>query len=392
MAGAWEKIVNERGERKCESLQHAHMEKVLPWFALKSVPGIGNHLFKRLIHRFKTPELAFQASYEDLLEVDGMSHRLVSAIKKHTIPERVKKDIDLVMEKGYQIVTMSDPDYPPLLLQIPDPPPFLYLFGRLEKSAANVAVVGSRNATSYGISATKRLCKDLASHKITIVSGMARGIDTAAHTGALMGNGKTIAVLGSGFERVYPTENQKLFHKIAENGAVISEFPLLTKPEAHNFPIRNRIISGISLGTVIVEATRRSGSLITARLAAEQNREVFAVPGSIHSFKSTGTHTLIKQGAKLVEHAQDIIEELTHVIKAHAADDHEKQNKMMDNDVPLSSEESTVFKELGPYPVHIDDLVRKISMDPGKISSILLQLELKGIVQQLPGKLFSISM
>jgi DNA processing protein len=364
------------------------VENILPWFVLKSVSGIGNHLFKRLIDCFNSPENVFKASGKDLLEVEGITPRLIAAIKHHKIPDSVKKDLDLVMKKGYKIVTMSDTDYPPLLLQIPDPPPFLYVFGRLKDSFKNIAVVGSRNATEYGISTTRRLCKDLALREMTIVSGMAIGIDSAAHQGALMGKGNTIAVLGSGLEIVYPAENRKLFHMIAENGAVISEFPLLTEPEPHNFPIRNRIISGISLGTVVVEATKRSGSLITARLAAEQNREVFAIPGSIHSFKSTGTHTLIKQGAKLVEHAQDIMEELSYIIEAP----HEKDktgNEIMERVSQLSSEESLVFEAIDAYPVHIDDLARKLSMKPGKLSSILLQLELKGIVLQSPGKLFS---
>lgn len=364
------------------------MENILPWFVLKSVPGIGNHLFKRLIDFFNSPENVFKASGKDLLEIEGITPRLIAAIKHHKIPDPAKKDLDLVMKKGYRIVTMSDTDYPPLLLQIPDPPPFLYVFGRLKDSFKNIAVVGSRNATEYGISTTRRLCKDLALREMTIVSGMAIGIDSAAHQGALMGKGNTIAVLGSGLEIVYPAENRKLFHMIAENGAVISEFPLLTEPEPHNFPIRNRIISGISLGTVVVEATKRSGSLITARLAAEQNREVFAIPGSIHSFKSTGTHTLIKQGAKLVEHAQDIMEELSYIIETP----HEKDktgNEIMERVSQLSSEESLVFEAIDAYPVHIDDLARKLSMKPGKLSSILLQLELKGIVHQSPGKLFS---
>ncbi len=364
------------------------MENILPWFALKSVPGIGSHLFKRLIDKFKSPHLVFEASSNDLLKVDGITDRLVSAIKRHKIPEHVKKDFDSVIENGCRIVTMLDPDYPPLLLEIPDPPPFLYVLGQLDSSIMNIAIVGSRNATPYGLSTTKRLCNDLALRGITVVSGMARGIDTAAHEGALLGKGKTIAVLGSGFERVYPAENLNLFHKIAENGAVVSEFPLKTEPEAHNFPIRNRIISGISLGTVVVEATKKSGSLITARLAAEQNREVFAVPGSINSFKSIGAHTLIKQGAKLVEHAQDIIEELSPLIQAYAATN--DKNKKMDKLPSLSSEESLVLKELGPYPVHIDEIVRNISMESGKVSGILLRLELKEIVDQAQGKLFSI--
>ncbi len=366
------------------------MENILSWFALKSVPGVGNHIFKRLINHFSSPKLTFEASQEELLKVEGMHPRLAHAIKKHKLPESAEKDLDLVMQKGYKIITMSDTDYPPLLLQISDPPPFLYVFGHLDSSIRNIAVVGSRNATNYGIYTTKRLCKDLASCEMTIVSGMAKGIDSAAHKGALMGNGYTIAVLGSGLENIYPEENKKLFYKIAENGAVISEFPLMTEPEPHNFPRRNRIISGISLGTVVVEATKRSGALITARLALEQNREVFAVPGSIQSFKSIGTHTLIKQGAKLVEHANDILEELSHLVKVPDSKDKNIQNKAANILPPLSPEESPVFEILEPYDVHIDDLVRRLSIEPGKLSSILLQLELKGIVQQSPGKLFSL--
>jgi len=364
------------------------VDNILPWFVLKSVPGIGDLLFKRLIHRFNSPELVFEATREDLVEVEGISPRLAAAIKQRKIGDSVKKDLDLVMQKRYKIVTMTDTEYPPLLLQIPDPPPFLYVFGRLNGSIRNIAVVGSRSATRYGISTTRRLCHDLVKLKMTIASGMAVGIDSAAHEGALMGKGSTIAVLGSGLERVYPEQNRKLFHQISENGAVISEFPLKTEPDAHNFPKRNRIISGMSLGTVVVEATKRSGSLITARLAAEQNRDVFAVPGSIQSFKSTGTHTLIKQGAKLVEHAQDIMEELSHMIKTPVVKDKAADNKIK-RISRLSPDERLVFESLEPYPVHIDEIVRKLSIEAGKLSSILLQLELKGFAQQSPGKLFS---
>lgn len=357
---------------------------------MKSVPGIGNHLFKRLCDRFHLPELVFKASQKDLSEIEGMTPRLVAAIRKHRLPDAVKRDIDLVMKKGYKIATMLDADYPPLLRQIPDPPPILYVLGHLASPTNNIAVVGSRNATRYGIVATLKLCEDLASFGITIVSGMALGIDSAAHEGALVSKGYTIAVLGSGLEVIYPKENRKLFYKIAENGAVISEFPLMTEPEAKNFPIRNRIISGASLGTVVVEATQKSGSLITARLAAEQGRDVFAVPGSIHSFKSTGTHSLIKQGAKLVEHAQDIIEEYIHLTAAPAV----KENFMRSHPAPvfpaLSPEESVVIDAMEPYPVHIDDLVRTLSMEPGKLSSILLRLELKGMIEQSPGKFFAL--
>ncbi|MCG6973477.1 MAG: DNA-processing protein DprA [Desulfobacterales bacterium] len=364
------------------------MDYILPWFILKSVPGIGNLLFKRLIDRFHSPEIIFETSHKDLVQVEGVTSRLADRIKHHKVSDSVKRDLDLVVQKGYQIVTMTDSDYPSLLRHIPDPPPFLYVFGRLDNSFRNIAIVGSRNATRYGILTTRRLCYDLAQLQMTIVSGMALGIDSAAHEGALMGGGNTIAVLGSGLEYIYPSQNRKLFYRIAENGAVISEFPLKTEPDAHNFPRRNRIISGISLGTVVVEATKRSGSLITAHLAAEQNREVFAVPGSIQSFKSTGTHTLIKQGAKLVEHARDIMEELSHVIKT--PDENDKFSDDTIKKKPLLSDDETIVSEaLEPYPVHIDDLARMLSMEPGKLSSILLQLELKGMALQSAGKFFS---
>lgn len=374
-------------------MQEDTVEKLLPWFKLRSVPGIGNLLLKRLLDRFKTPERILAASHDELCRVEGITSRLASAVAKQPVSDLVRRELDRVgrrMNDGrFRVITMADPDYPGLLLQIPDPPPFLYLQGELKRAHRNIALVGSRNATRYGIHTTRRLSGELASLNITVVSGMARGIDTAAHEGALEKDGRTIAVLGSGLDRIYPAENRALFHRIAQSGAVITEFPLNAGPDPHHFPIRNRIISGISLGTVVVEAAKRSGSLITARLAAEQNREVFAVPGNIHSFKSTGTHSLIKQGAKLVENAGDILEELTPLIESHMADRHVRGEDVLDIP-PLSEEESRVFQALGPYPVHIDDLMRKLGMAPGPLSSILLQLELKGIVAQSPGKLFSI--
>ena len=365
------------------------MDNIRPWFNLKSVPGVGNLLGKRLIDHFKSPQNVFQASAEELLQVDGVTRRHATAITTHRMPPWVETELDLAQRKGYRIVTLTDSNYPRLLRQIPDPPPFLYVSGRLERSPLKIAVVGSRNATDYGLTTTRRLSADLASLGITIVSGMARGIDTAAHEGALAAGGETIAVLGSGLEIIYPAENRKLFQRISQQGAVVSEFQLFAKPEAHHFPLRNRIISGMSLGTVVVEATKKSGSLITARLAAEQNREVFAVPGSIQSFKSIGTHTLIKQGAKLVEHAQDIIEEIAPWLRyknglgpeSHAA----KDTKL----ALLTEDELLVYDALGPYPIHIDDLARVLSVGPGRLSSILLKLELNGLALQAPGKYFT---
>ena len=364
------------------------MEEILPWFFLKSVPGIGNYLFKRLIDGFGSPEQILAASDSELAAIEGMSRTRVHGLRVHRLPDRVRQDLHLVRQKDIRIVTMNDPDYPELLLQIPDPPPFLYLHGRLEQKTSAIAMVGSRMATRYGVSVARRLSAELAACGLTVVSGMARGIDTAAHEGALMGGGRTIAVLGSGLDRIYPAENQRLADKIAQNGAVVSEFPLLTEPEPHNFPIRNRIISGMCYGTVIVEATKKSGSLITARLANEQNREVFAVPGSIQSFKSTGTHTLIKQGAKLVENAQDVLEEIAGAVFLNNAQN-EIRPRPANEPIELTPEENVVYRNLDPYPIHIDDLGRKTAMAPGKLSSLLLALELKGIVEQLPGKFFT---
>lgn len=366
------------------------MDSIRPWLHLKSVPGVGNLLCRRLIYRFGSPQDVLQASDKELLQVNGLAQRHVAAIRTHQ-PEGIEAELELAAKRGYQFVALTDPDYPRLLREIPDPPPLLYVYGRLEGNSANLAVVGSRNATRYGLKTTNDLCRSLASRSLTIVSGMARGIDTAAHSGALSAGGKTIAVLGSGLERIYPAENRRLFHRIAESGAVVSEFPLEAEPEAHHFPIRNRIISGMSLGTMVVEATRRSGSLITARLAAEQNREVFAVPGSVQSFKSAGAHTLIKQGAKLVEHAQDVIEELLPLVTIDQVPENQSEDQPLPKLDALAEDEIRVYKALDPYPMHVDELARKISMEPGKLLSLLLKLELNGMVQQSPGKLFSTS-
>ena len=320
--------------------------------------------------------------------MEGISSNLSFTIARYKPTDGVKRELDLVLEKKYRVIPLTDPDYPPLLKQIPDPPPFLYIHGRLPDTRQGISVVGSRNATEYGLRTTRRLCQDLAGLGWIVVSGMALGIDTAAHKGALAGGGKTIAVLGSGLERVYPRENRALFNSIAENGAVISELPLHAEPDAHHFPARNRIISGISLGTVVVEAAKRSGSLITARLAAEQNREVFAVPGSIQSFKSSGTHHLIKQGAKLVEQTRDILEELSPMVSvpSNGSTAVEADDKRL---AKLPPDEQRIARALDAYPVHIDELARKMELSAATISSLLLSLELKGFVRQLPGKFYT---
>jgi len=365
------------------------VETLRPWFHLKSVPGIGNHLFKRLIERFGSPQAALEAASDELLAVEGVNPRVVAALRAQSLPPQAAAEIESALSRGYRILVLNDAEYPALLREIPDPPPLLYVRGALQPGERCVAVVGSRNATGYGITAARQLCAELAQLGLTVVSGMALGIDTAAHEGALGVRGRTVAVLGSGLNRIYPPENRRLSERIAASGAVVSEFALDNGPEAHHFPVRNRIISGMCGGTVVVEASRQSGSLITARLAAEQNREVFAVPGSVQSFKSMGTHTLIKQGAKLVENAQDILCELGQFLGGAAAPDGPRGGSArIEARCGLSVEEARVFRALGPYPLHIDELVRRLAIDAGKLSGILLQLELKGAAQQLPGKLF----
>ncbi len=368
------------------------MENLIPWLNLKNVPGIGNLLFRRLLDRFASPRLVFEASREELLSVEGITPRLAAAVASRRQPSlRLDEELEAITQSGCQVLTFNDENYPRLLRQIPDPPPCLYILGKLEPEMNAIAVVGSRNATGYGKSVARRLCADLAACKLTVVSGMAMGVDTCAHKGALQAGGKTVAVLGTGLNRIYPAENRNLFGAIVENGAVVSELGLNAGPDARHFPARNRIISGMALGTLVVEATLKSGSLITARLAAEQNREVFAIPGSIQSFKSTGTHALIKQGAKLVESAQDILEELPvacHRQLAAAFDRPESKPPVPQNMSPVDRK---IFDALDVYPVHIDELVRKLELDPGELAAALLRLELEGVVSQTPGNLFSLS-
>ena len=359
------------------------MASLLDWLKLKAVPGVGDRLFLNLLEHFGDPARVFDASHEELTCVEGVSNRRAGIIQTYRIQPEVEAELDRLDKSGARIVTFSDHDYPELLRHIHDPPPLLYVHGILRSDSLNMAMVGSRNSTSYGRTVTRRLSGDLVQRGFTIVSGMALGIDTAAHEGALAAGGRTIAVLGCGLDTIYPAENRDLFHRIAENGAVITEFAFSTQPEAHNFPRRNRVISGMSLGTVIVEATHKSGSLITARLAAEQGREVFAVPGSVTSFKSMGTHHLIKQGAKLVEHANDIVEEFNMAQLTSCEDACDETGP------PLTPDEEMILQELSPYPVHIDQLIRRLPLPPAQVSGLLLQLELKGLVTQSPGNLFA---
>lgn len=357
------------------------------WLALSRISGIGRVLYRRLIDRFGGPSGVFQADRRELLTVEGLREPTARNLLNFRGEDAVKGEIEALDRLKIHLLTLRDPLYPPLLAEIHDPPPFLYYQGcPSELDHRVMAMVGSRNGSPYGIKVTGRLAYSLARHGLTIASGLARGIDTAAHEGALLAKGRTVAVLGSGLDVIYPSENRKLAERIVETGMICSEFPPGTLPERQNFPVRNRIISGLSLGVVIVEAGLRSGSLITARLALEQGREVFAVPGSIESFKSSGTHRLIKQGAKLVEQVQDILDEIP-----AASSGRPTLSPEQDTSAPLSSftaEQGKIWKALADGPVQVDPLARQTGLGMGSLLSQLLEMEIKGWVRQLPGKFF----
>lgn len=355
------------------------------WLCLRQIPGVGNIIYNRLIKKFSTPENVFEAPPEELKKIDGLRSPTIEAIIAFKDNDWAKKELDKIEKQGISLLTIQDERFPRNLKEIYDPPPFLYVRGELrEDDNISLAVVGSRNASPYGKTMTARLSRALAERRFTIVSGLARGIDTCAHKGALDAEGRTIAVLGSGVDLIYPWENKGLAEEIVLNGAIVSEFPLGTEPEAVNFPPRNRIISGLSLGTVIVEASFRSGSLITARMALEQGREVFAVPGNADSPRSMGTNRLIKEGAKLIMDPEDIIEDMIPQYQAPAA----SMQEIPPQAAALPSEGRKIFDLLDSNPLHIDNLIHLSGLKPNQVLSLLLELELKGLAKQLPGKMF----
>ena len=357
------------------------------WLALSNIPGVGNVIYGRLIERFGSPEGIFRVSAAELNTVEGIRKNTVDAIISFADDRGAQKELEKVRKSGATFLTLCDHRYPALLKTIYDPPPYLYVRGEIrEEDSTAVAIVGSRNASAYGLSMTRRLARDLARQGLTIVSGLARGIDTAAHKGALEAGGRTIAVLGSGVDVVYPWENRRLAEEVAKNGAVISECPLGAQPEACNFPARNRIISGVSLGVVIMEASYRSGSLITARLALEQGREVFAVPGNVDAPGSKGTNRLIKEGAKVVTNLNDIIEEIVPQWQSAASSEEKVAVKVRSEDA--GTEGRKILELFERSPIHIDELIQKTGLSSSTMASVLLDLELRGFVTQLPGKLF----
>ena len=357
--------------------------EVEPLLTLLSVPGLGPRRILALVSRFGEPEAVLSASVNELCRTAGVDVKTATAIKSEADREFAREQLRLANRQGVSFVSYWDSRYPERLKQIPDPPVLLYVRGALpgEKEVA-VAVVGTRVPSAYGKLVTANLSRDLVREGVTVVSGLARGIDTVAHRAALEAGGKTIAVLGSGLDVIYPSENRALASEIAKSGAVVSEFPLGTQPDATNFPRRNRIISGMSAGTLVVEAGEKSGALITAQLALEQNREVFAVPGNITSDRSRGTNLLIKQGAKLVQNVQDILEELRPQLRGLLR---EAQSAPR---ISMSESEKVVYEILSDEPKHIDDIAAELAQPTGTVLATLLSLELKNLALQLTGKYF----
>lgn len=354
--------------------------------ALNMIEGLGPITVKRLLERFGSAGQALRASEAELRGVEGLRPEALARIRRGIKQADVAEEMEKAGRAGIALVPMSDQAYPELLKQIYDPPPLLYVRGTLSHADRHaVAIVGSRRCSHYGVSCAERLASQLAARGFTVVSGMARGIDTAAHRGALKAGGRTIAVLGSGLNRIYPSENRGLADEIEASGAVISEFPMDTSPHRTNFPLRNRLISGLSLGVVVVEAARRSGSLITAAQALEQGRAVFAVPGRIDSFSSQGTHALLKDGAKLVESVEDIVEEFPYLAGC------ERGPTGSESPLPrprLEPGEEKVLECLSSGELSIDEITTASGLTPAAVSAALLSLEIKHLVNQLPGKMF----
>ncbi len=361
---------------------------------LNSIPGLGNARVRGLIDRFGSPAGVLAQSPRELAREKSISFELAQSIASFSKDGYLERECRFIEKNRVRVMTFHDADYPSRLKEIPDAPVVLFVKGELpEEIDFSIAVVGSRQASVYGLTTAQKFSCDLAQMGMVVVSGLARGIDTAAHRGALKARGKTIAVLGCGLAHVYPSENKKLFEEIAESGAIISEFSSQVPPATFNFPRRNRIISGLSLGVIVVEASLKSGALITADFALEQGREVFAVPGKVDNPTAQGTHKLIKQGAKLVSSVDDVLEELKNDLKEELL---KRKSLLFPAPVQrnfktpggLSAQEVTVVECVADEPVHIDNISSKSGLKESLVGAILLQLELKRIVKQLPGKMF----
>src|SRR3989344_8527823 len=362
--------------------QVTSQQPVLYWLTLRRLPGAGFRTQLDLLQHFGSVENIFSASRGLLEKTLVGKHDAINIILAGPDEQALQSELDWLSEPGHHLVTWGDPDYPRLLREIPDPPVMLHVIGdRRLLSIPQLAIVGSRNPTPMGRENARAFAKSLAGAGLVITSGMALGVDSAAHRGAMEAGGKTIAVAGTGLDRVYPARHRDLAHDIAKHGALVSEYPLGMPPRPENFPVRNRLISGLSLGTLVVEAALRSGSLITARLATEQGREVFAIPGSIHSPQAKGCHALIRQGAKLVESAQDILEELGPLAGVALQAVHETTPSAPRLDATMV----TLLEHIGHDPVSIDTLIERSGLTADAVSSMLLQMELNGLVSSCPG-------
>jgi len=346
------------------------------------MPGTGKRLWS-LVDYFGSPGVAWEAGARELAGAPGVGDEGPEGLARRRSRLDPAKEAAKLESRGITFICHTEPGYPENLLEVYDPPPVIFLRGRLKQAdKLAVAMVGTRKPSPYGLVVAEKMAGDLAAVGVTLVSGMARGIDTAAHKGALAGGGRTIAVLGCGPDVVYPRENRLLMERIAASGAVISEFPPGSPPEAWHFPIRNRIISGISRGTVVVEAAEKSGALITADFALEQGRDVMAVPGNIVNPLSRGPHRLIKQGARLVEGAGDILDEMG-LDKLFPVPETGGQGA-----VKMSEDEKSLYGLLSLEPVSMDELIEKSGMSPQKVMAALMYLELKGMVRQMPGRFY----
>ncbi|KWT94359.1 DNA-processing protein DprA [Candidatus Magnetominusculus xianensis] len=355
--------------------------------ALSSIPVIGPGTTRKLLKAFGEPKNIFRASLKALLQVEGVGKGRAQGIVNFTAWDETDKVIEKCEKTGIKILHYEDAGFPSLLKEVPDHPLILFVKGQIrQEDRYAIAIVGTRKASHYGISVAERFTDELTAMGFTIVSGMARGIDSVAHKKAIQNNASTIAVLGSGVDVVYPPESAWLYKRIAEEGAVVSEFLPGTKPLRENFPVRNRLISGLSLGVLVVEASQRSGALITAEFALEQGREVFAVPGNIMSSSFVGTHSLIQKGAKLVQSASDIVEELRHILKGFV-----KSKAGIEKGIALDAEEKRLYEFISHEPIHIDEIIRKSGVASNEALTLLLGLEIKGVVRQIDGKKFQLA-
>ncbi|HEY5627288.1 MAG TPA: DNA-processing protein DprA [Nitrospira sp.] len=359
------------------------------WLRLRSIEGVGDQTILALVREWQSPEAVLQASDDELIQ-RGCSSRLAEAIRRGldaSACRKIDRELAVIQRRGIEVRTILDPSYPTRLRMIPDPPPLLYVSGTLtEEDELALAIVGARRATPAGRLLTEELANSLAGAGFTIISGLARGVDAAAHRGAIAAGGRTVAVLGCGVDRTYPLEHERLRHDIEERGAVLSELPLGAPPHCAHFPRRNRIISGLSAGVIVTEAAINSGSLITARLAAEQGREVFAVPGFVKSETSRGTNSLLKEGATLTEKAQDVIDAITpqldDVLRARV----KTMGTGSQSADRFGIEERMVYDALSYDPLTVDQLVEQTRLAVPSVMAVLLSLELLQRVKQLPGQ------